>query len=408
MTQETSTRIGLPVVLAFAIVFGLILTRHSSRYEVAPPPASDDVQSARPHSFAPISKAGLRPPGYEDPESFRARPRARPPVDRSTLPEPRSRAEDQANRVAGDRAVPSERARGFRDQRQIPADDAERSLRSAEHASPKRTTVDPPAAERAARRPTEVRPASDPPDEARTAPRIPSPEEPPAEKPPAPRKRPAKPAVPPTRKEPAETHLAHGEASGQKEEAGSGAKIVPAVYVIQRNDNLSKICKRIYGQADYRIVQAVYEANRDRLKNKNIVIPGQRLRIPPWPATRVERTQPAGSAKERTEDKGRAKGLIKLPEQKGGPERKSEASKRSAGREKKSGGSQRRYRWYRVRRNDSLSKIAQKKLGNGRRWYEIYKMNKSKLRKPNRLPVGTMIKVPLAAVADRSLLGDAL
>ena len=54
----------------------------------------------------------------------------------------------------------------------------------------------------------------------------------------------------------------------------------PAVktYVVQKGDSLSKIAKHEYGNAnDWR---KIFEANRDIIKNPDLIHPGQILKIP--------------------------------------------------------------------------------------------------------------------------------
>lgn len=49
-------------------------------------------------------------------------------------------------------------------------------------------------------------------------------------------------------------------------------------YTVKPGDTLSKIAKEFYGDA--RKYSIIFEANRDILKNPNIIQPGQKLRIP--------------------------------------------------------------------------------------------------------------------------------
>ena len=49
-------------------------------------------------------------------------------------------------------------------------------------------------------------------------------------------------------------------------------------YVVVAGDSLSKIAKRYYGDANK--WNRIYEANRDQIKNPDLIHPGQRLRIP--------------------------------------------------------------------------------------------------------------------------------
>lgn len=49
-------------------------------------------------------------------------------------------------------------------------------------------------------------------------------------------------------------------------------------YTVASGDNLSKIAKQFYGNANE--WQRIYDANRDQLSNPDLVKPGQVLKIP--------------------------------------------------------------------------------------------------------------------------------
>jgi nucleoid-associated protein YgaU len=49
-------------------------------------------------------------------------------------------------------------------------------------------------------------------------------------------------------------------------------------YVVKKGDTLSKIAKEIYGDAG--LYPQIFEANRDILKDPNLIKIGQKLRIP--------------------------------------------------------------------------------------------------------------------------------
>ena len=49
-------------------------------------------------------------------------------------------------------------------------------------------------------------------------------------------------------------------------------------YVVVKGDSLSKISQREYGDANQ--WPKIYEANRDTIKNPDLIYPGQKLRIP--------------------------------------------------------------------------------------------------------------------------------
>jgi nucleoid-associated protein YgaU len=49
-------------------------------------------------------------------------------------------------------------------------------------------------------------------------------------------------------------------------------------YTVVKGDSLSKIAKRFYGNAgDWK---KIYEANKDQIKNPDLIYPGQTFRIP--------------------------------------------------------------------------------------------------------------------------------
>ena len=49
-------------------------------------------------------------------------------------------------------------------------------------------------------------------------------------------------------------------------------------YTIQSGDSLSKIARQFYGNAnDW---QKIYEANKDKIKDPNMIYPGQKIIIP--------------------------------------------------------------------------------------------------------------------------------
>ncbi len=52
----------------------------------------------------------------------------------------------------------------------------------------------------------------------------------------------------------------------------------PEVYVVQSGDSLSAIAQRVYGDAS--AYMRIFEANSDKIKDPNLIHPGQELVIP--------------------------------------------------------------------------------------------------------------------------------
>ena len=64
-------------------------------------------------------------------------------------------------------------------------------------------------------------------------------------------------------------------------ESGSSSTAPPAegqTYTVVKGDSLSKIAKRYYGDAQQ--WRKIYEANKDQIKNPDLIQPGQTFRIP--------------------------------------------------------------------------------------------------------------------------------
>ena len=53
----------------------------------------------------------------------------------------------------------------------------------------------------------------------------------------------------------------------------------PQTYTVQSGDNLSKIAKQVYGDANK--WHAIFDANRDKIKNPDLIHPGDVLTLPP-------------------------------------------------------------------------------------------------------------------------------
>jgi nucleoid-associated protein YgaU len=56
------------------------------------------------------------------------------------------------------------------------------------------------------------------------------------------------------------------------------AAAAPRTYTVQPGDSLSIIAKKIYGNANE--YHKIFEANRDKIKDPNLIHPGQTLTIP--------------------------------------------------------------------------------------------------------------------------------
>ena len=66
-----------------------------------------------------------------------------------------------------------------------------------------------------------------------------------------------------------------GSSSAPMRDAGATQQ---ETYTVQKGDSLSKIAQRRYGEAGK--WKIIYEANKDNIKNPDLIHPGQVLKIP--------------------------------------------------------------------------------------------------------------------------------
>jgi nucleoid-associated protein YgaU len=62
---------------------------------------------------------------------------------------------------------------------------------------------------------------------------------------------------------------------------GGGSSTAPSAgrtYTVVKGDSLSKIAKQFYGNANQ--WKRIYEANKDVIKNPDLIYPGQTFKIP--------------------------------------------------------------------------------------------------------------------------------
>lgn len=177
-------------------------------------------------------------------------------------------------------------------------------------------------------------------------------------------------------------------------------------YVVQPGDNLSKIAVAMYGSElgnKLTTVQALYEANKDKMKTASDILPGKKLVVPDLaPATPTP--TPSGStptkSTEKTADKPAAKPLDKAttttkPAGKPAKPKPANPDPGSFEQPKKKPTSQvESGQTYHVKSGENLWTIAQQQLGNGNRYREIIALNSQVLRKPDDVRERMTLKLP--------------
>lgn len=138
------------------------------------------------------------------------------------------------------------------------------------------------------------------------------------------------------------------------------------VVTVENGDNYSKISRRVYGSSRYFSALAVF--NQNRISDPRRMRPGMRVLTPP--AEVLEKKYPQLLA---TPEHGSIQRASFIVTDEGGPA-------------------------YRVGERETLSEIAERFLGRSSRWTEIYRLNQSTLKNPNKLKPGTILVLPPDAV----------
>ena len=68
------------------------------------------------------------------------------------------------------------------------------------------------------------------------------------------------------------------QSGGSSTAPSASAKSAEQTYTVKKGDSLSKIAKRVYGDAQQ--WRKIHEANRDVIENPDLIHPGQVLKLP--------------------------------------------------------------------------------------------------------------------------------
>lgn len=154
----------------------------------------------------------------------------------------------------------------------------------------------------------------------------------------------------------------HRDSSGNKIQQVSAATEPCAVCEVQPDDTYWTISRRMYDTPRYFSALALY--NQHRIPDPKKLRPGMKVLIP---APEVLHDRFPELFPETTSQGPLRTGYFLQPD--GAPA-------------------------YRVGERETLSEVSQKHLGRASRWMEIYRMNQSVLKDPNRLKPGTVLNLP--------------
>jgi nucleoid-associated protein YgaU len=144
-------------------------------------------------------------------------------------------------------------------------------------------------------------------------------------------------------------------------------KIV-AEYEVQPGDLLSRVVSRHYGSASKQIVDAVYQANKTRMKSPDALVAGTVIVLPEIAGVRPN-------------------GLDEKSHQRDEPLAPSPSTQES-------------FRWYVVKKGDTYSKIAAAEMGTSKRWEELAEFNKNVFAKATQIRHGVRIRIPTTTPSD--------
>jgi nucleoid-associated protein YgaU len=147
-------------------------------------------------------------------------------------------------------------------------------------------------------------------------------------------------------------------------------------YVVNEGDSLAGIARKFYGsqQGSKKMnIARIFDANRKLLKSPDEIYVGQKLIIPPLPASAPDKGKSesvlSGTEFTKVESIGKRHLLTNARR----PEQNS---------------------WHVVREGDSLWQIAAERLGDGSRYAEIAELNAALLGSEDNLSVGMRLKMP--------------
>lgn len=178
---------------------------------------------------------------------------------------------------------------------------------------------------------------------------------------------------------------------------------VMATHTVEKGESLGKIASKYYGRSTRARVDAIFEANRDRLKSIHNVRSGVVLIIPELTPAQRAMFEPAtgfAPAEIRIADAGKRSDSMRIPiplTETTDDNAPRVASSQSPALKVVDAPKPQPINWYVVQEKDTLSKIARRELGNERRFNEIYQLNTDVLPDKHTLRPGMKIRLPKAA-----------
>ncbi len=153
-------------------------------------------------------------------------------------------------------------------------------------------------------------------------------------------------------------------------------KVAPTkkTYTVVKGDTLAKIAVKMYGKDEGNkkdTVQSLFEANKKSLKSPDHIVVGQKLTIPPLELGTLEVSSKSAIAQAASTNASKLTALnSQVPQTP-------------------------RYETYTVKENDTLWKIAERKLGDGAKYTVILELNGHKIRSADDIYAGMSLQIPM-------------
>ncbi len=187
---------------------------------------------------------------------------------------------------------------------------------------------------------------------------------------------------------------------------------IKAIHVVKPGESLGKVAAKHYGRSTPARIQAVFDANRGILKNVHDIRPDMKLNIPDLDKVGevfVSAPNLAAGSVVAAANRERKDTQVRIPLPVDNRTRTSAPSPRtrrnapgdpSASATTLANAKSPGFRWYEVRKSDSLAKIARQELGNEKRFLEIYRLNRDRIPNRDQIKPGMKIRLPSKTVAS--------
>jgi nucleoid-associated protein YgaU len=177
---------------------------------------------------------------------------------------------------------------------------------------------------------------------------------------------------------------------------------IVANHKVQSGESLGKIAAKYYGRSTPSRINAIFDVNRDRLSSVHAVRVGDMLRIPAIPDSDgisfLDAKEFAGAAVENAQS--RRENEIRIPVPIDGLSMNSESTPKTEP------AAPIEFKWYEVRENDTLSRIAKLQMGSARLYLKLYDFNRDLLPNKNSIKPGMKIRVPMVRAEDQVSSAD--